>query len=321
METQIFWNNTKAFYLHQMTKDGASADASAESGPMWNRFWNSTFAASTVGGETESDRHSVHSDSITGSVVSHNTYPIPPPPAPSERGSVTSSHAGPAPPKPLPNTSPYPYDRHHNGSPMPPRDAPVENQSPSTYSRSIVDEGLFAFKLRDARTGKVYRFTSRTDSLDLLTEKVVQKCGSQEAMKLSYVDDEGDIISLSNDKDLEEGVEMARGAGWKRLLIFVGEVDVHSLHRHGMDVDDSASSVSSSPALRKKMVRSVSGEVFGGGGEEEGKEMVVREGREVVRREEGEIMRFLREAPLPINVGISAAIVMIFGVIFVRLIR
>ncbi|KNC96179.1 uncharacterized protein SPPG_08334 [Spizellomyces punctatus DAOM BR117] len=268
---------TISMLTYLISKDGG-ADVSAESGPMWNRFWNSTFAASTV--ETESDRHSAASDSIASSAVSHNYLP----PTPSERN--YRMHP----------TSPHPFDH----TPHRPVDDLMSAVGASTmYARSVIDDTHFAFKLRDTKTSKVYRFTSRTDSFSDLLAKVRSKIPSDALdEQLNYIDDEGDVVALTSDKDLEEGIEMARSAGWKRLVIFFG-TPPQSLPSFRMD-DDSNSSVCSSPILRRRL-RGDEGALVRSPVEQNG------------------VMQFLRDAPLPVNVAISAGIVVVAGLVFVRL--
>ncbi|KAJ3052419.1 hypothetical protein HK097_006292 [Rhizophlyctis rosea] len=293
---------TVSMLTYLASKDG-NTDATAESGPMWNKFWNSTFAANSNSlHESESDRHSAVSDSHA-SGISHQY------------------HAG---PQPVPPISP------HSAFPTPSRTESVRGgedlmsaiggpSGPSLYSR--LDEGNYAFKLKDTRNNKVFRFSSRPDSITALFDQVRQKTGvalADEEIRVSYVDDEGDVVHLSADRDLEEAVSMARRAGWSRLMLYVGEPPNSNLG--AVDEESPAVSGRASPALRKAEAVE----------EAPAQQMQVAtfdplrtEGRVVVSEQKKapgvEVMDFLREAPLPVNVAISAGIVLIAGVIFMRL--
>ncbi|KAI9091112.1 hypothetical protein DFS34DRAFT_635870 [Phlyctochytrium arcticum] len=312
----------------ETAKDGAinNNNNNAEAGPMWNNFWNSTFAGSNV--ETESDRLSAASDSIVSSAMSY------PAPTPSER-SYSARHHQP---------SPYPSEQAY----LPPARSGEElsvGGGSNSYMRSSTEDTQFAFKLRDGRTGKVYRFTSRTDSMAELSEKVRIKCGLPEStalstvddgtssiathtpasdLQLNYIDDEGDIIAITNDKDLEEGVDMARGAGWKRLLIFYGELpDANRLIE-----EETTSSTGSSPLVlrRKSGGRPNSSSLdFDDQDHLQHRQMIPNphfhpaHPAPAPAKEESGVMNFLRDAPLPVNVAISAGIMVVAGLVFVKL--
>ncbi|KAJ3148709.1 hypothetical protein HDU89_004559 [Geranomyces variabilis] len=314
-------------YLASKDKDtAAGAAAQAESGPMWNHFWNSTFAGGS-NLESESDRLSAASDSITGSGLSY-----PPAPAPTER--TQSSFLGRRQSSMYGLESPQGHQQYRSHDEM------SHGAGSTLHTRSVVDDGQFAFKLRDGRTGKVYRIVSRVDSLPELISKVHEKCGSDalemtgsgESNRLNYLDDEGDVISISTDRDLEEAVDMARAAGWKRLMIFLGDLppsaatggamnSSFSRSAAAIDVDDSVSSVSasSSPLVRRRTMQHSSASEVGVGE----RAMVVRDENAVAapRREESEVIRFLRDAPLPINVAISGSIILVLGIVFVKMIK
>ncbi|TPX62265.1 hypothetical protein PhCBS80983_g00496 [Powellomyces hirtus] len=306
---------TISMLTYLASKDGVQdATTPTESGPMWNRFWNSTFAGSN--NETESDHLSAASDSIPGSSVSAS---YPPPPAPTERSQSSATHLSRRQSSMYAYDSPVAHYRHHDE---------MSHGAPSTmHTRSVIDEGYFPFKLRDGRNGKVYRFTARVDSMNDLVSKVFEKCGvdataSTVEHKFNYMDDEGDVIAIASDKDLEEGVDMARAAGWKRLMIFYGDVPTNTIgsFSRAVDIDDSVSSASasSSPLVRRRTFqRSGTSEIM------DERAMVIRNeaGPVVPAKEENEVIKFLRDAPLPINVAISTGIVMVMGVIFVKMIK
>ncbi|RKO86007.1 hypothetical protein BDK51DRAFT_8880, partial [Blyttiomyces helicus] len=207
------------YLMSKDARDGAAADASAESGPMWNKFWNSTFAG-TNSIEAESDRLSIASDSIAGSSISVANPHVPYSP----RSSASHlSHQ--------PRPDPLNYHR--------PDHSVIGSVAPSSVQPRPADEGQFSFKLKDIQSGKVFRFTARSDSLADLVAQVRSKFATDPAadsipapgdaapqeplIRLSYLDDEGDIIHLASDRDLEEGVSLARRAGLTRLMLYAGD--------------------------------------------------------------------------------------------------
>ncbi|KAI9360809.1 hypothetical protein DFJ73DRAFT_59567 [Zopfochytrium polystomum] len=90
---------------------------------------------------------------------------------------------------------------------------------------------VFTFKVKDYDSGKVLRVQSPTNSLAALTAAVVAKLGlshprvavlgKDEALLLSYIDDEGDFVHLESDTDVRESVEMARAVGWARVMLSI----------------------------------------------------------------------------------------------------
>jgi hypothetical protein len=127
-------------------------------------------------------------------------------------------------------------------------------RSPSIHSQaklfskrdSISSAGLafyatdskFSFKLKDftGKKIKTFRFTSESSTISSLLSHVFEKTGYKiesngllknnqgHETRVSYVDDEGDIVTLETDKDLEEAVNMSRKLGSRHLSIFIGEM-------------------------------------------------------------------------------------------------
>ncbi|KAJ3280866.1 hypothetical protein HK104_000355 [Borealophlyctis nickersoniae] len=286
-------------YLISKDQNLANVESGPESGPMWNKFWNSTFAASTNSIESESDRHSVTSDSYVGSALSH--------------GQRSSHHARSAVSPTIPNPPSYMVTPH--GRPESTRaDEMSALGTQSMYSRP--DESSYAFKLKDTKSGKVYRFSSRTDSISALFEQVMQKTGLADGkeLRVSYVDDEGDVVHLSSDKDLEEAVSMARRANWTRLMLYVGDPPNATLGA----LEEEMHSGTSSPVPRRASPEPVDDQqkqLMARGP----MELATRGERAVVPAQQSGVMTFLKEAPLPVNVALSAGIVLVAGFIFVRI--
>ena len=171
-----------------------------DEGPMWNSFWNNTFS-----GVIEPDRVSQASDS---------------------RAVLSASYAS--------------YKGAKSDRPQ----SPDHSVRESLASRQLfIPDGPFSFKLKDLAptgTGKIYRFSSQSNSLAALYENVCEKTGyttvyeiDQESLdinttsgakvRLCYVDDEDDIVVLESDKDLQEAVHMAFTLNLTRLVIYLGD--------------------------------------------------------------------------------------------------
>ncbi|KAI9203729.1 uncharacterized protein BJ171DRAFT_139419 [Polychytrium aggregatum] len=240
-----------------MNKDQGE-NTGGDQGPMWNRFWNSTFA----GGDTESDRHSVNSD---GQIVPPSSY--------------TGSQA---------------ISAHMGGLVGLNRELAPDDAASQVYSAAaggVVEE--YAFKLRDSTTGKVYRFSSRFDSLQELYLHVAsyQTDGNKSTdLRLSYIDDEGDVVHLSTDKDLEEAVQMARRANWARLMLYMGEPPAPNTRTDSPSgqFEEAQRSVSADAAASSPVQQAID---------------------------------LIKDAPLAVNVGVSAAIVLVTAFVVSRIVR
>jgi hypothetical protein len=250
---------TIAMLTYLVNKAGSPTD---QEGPMWNTFWNSTFS-----GEIEADRVSQHSETRTGL-----------------------------------SSSVYYRERQQTQQIMTPEPALSERPVPVTPGPL---DGSFTFKLRDmtSSNGKIYRFTSSSNSISALYERIISKTGYSTGFsesdpmdldiitpqgvsaRLCYLDDEGDIVSIESDKDLQEAVQMAHALNQARLMLYLGDPpspqQVVGFHNQSpaMSVRSSSPSVMATPPLQQDTVTS--------------------------------IFEKLKDAPLPVNVAISAGIVVV----------
>ncbi|KAI9355095.1 hypothetical protein DFJ73DRAFT_290035 [Zopfochytrium polystomum] len=309
-----------------VAKDGTSVDVNQpaqDQGPMWNKFWNSTFAGGH--GDTESD---AHSDGDSRSISSASAYyqqqyqqqqfqqspqyqpgvPLPPSATNTPRqraGSTLISHQ----PQPAPFPSPTQLQSHPNSIQRDPsvieEHSHVGGQSShghmdsNEFSATPPTSAVFTYKLKDANSGTVYRFTASTTALSDIVNQVRTKTGLKvgtdaDEGRISYEDDEGDLVGLSSDRDLADAVAMARRLGWSRLM----------LHASGAD------GKSSPPRMTAADPAPMGGH-----------EMVIAQTRGVAQMEQPQpgIMDVLRDAPLPVNVAISAGIVILAVYIASRL--
>ena len=226
---------TICMLTYLMTRDASSLakDPTAnDDGPLWNKFWNSTFANAQQ--DIDNDESSQASDGKMISTASLVT------PARAKRQSV---------------------DRLSTSYAL-----QSDDVSPTRLSTAAKQEAdfYFAFKLKDmtrGNEGKTFRFSCDYSSLTELYSVVCQKtgatCGLLDATqeddqssnhgtvtrefkpelldfkttsgvvaRLCYMDDESDIVQIQGDKDLEEAVRLSKRNGWRRLLVFLGEPQV-----------------------------------------------------------------------------------------------
>ncbi|KAE8889740.1 Myosin-I heavy chain [Phytophthora fragariae] len=115
----------------------------------------------------------------------------------------------------------------------------------SVLMQKVTDENTFVFKVSDGPQGHFHRIMCRFNTMGPLLEQIRFKMGldDNEALRLKYEDDEGDLALLTSDESLVEAVHMAQRAGWKRLVLVV---DVVKRQQH--DGNGSVVSVASSAA-------------------------------------------------------------------------
>lgn len=200
-----------------------SMQANDSEGPAWNKFW------SALENETESvmsgDGSHVRAP-MTPDARSHMSH---------EPSTATGGGAG----RPhhergdsvLPNES-----ASHHGADSPDHSAITGQASP------LVTETPFAFKFR-APGGRMHRLqVTASAGVAELVASVAQKLGTDEAegiggvpeledgglkggFALSYLDNEGDSVSITTDRDLLEAVEIAARARRDKVDLFVHHPD------------------------------------------------------------------------------------------------
>ncbi|KAI9329080.1 hypothetical protein BDR26DRAFT_873100 [Obelidium mucronatum] len=260
-----------------------SNSAGSQDGPMWNKFWNSTFNNGSIV-ETESIAESVEDDHR--SMTSSRSHTLPyhqqqqpqyqPPPALSPRSYRQSMQIN---------------GLDHFSPPL--QMAPSFPPPPSTVMSAMpTDPTQFGFKLRDKRSGKVHRFTSSSQNVSEIYASIRGKTGTAPGV-VSYEDEEGDLILLGSNADLEEAVGIARRLGWERLVLHIGEAP---------------------PAPKSASVSPVRGGAAPASGSTD---------RRLQRRgsfgNQGSLTEFLKDAPLAVNVAISAGIVVVAAFVISRL--
>jgi hypothetical protein len=264
-----------------MNKTSIITGESIEEGPMWNNFWNSTFSNTAF---VEPDRLSQYSDSRTG-LTSSALY--------RDRREPASEI--------LPSPSVNARER-----------VPSIRDSISAVQNLPVpfEPDTFTFKFKDVSipNGKIFRLRASVKDLKDLYKQICTKTGYKSeflsenvteigpntmdiidsngvASRLCYIDDEGDIISIECDKDLQEAVNMCIAINSARLAIYLGEPTVNTILSSRASTPNSTSMLLinnanlASDSQKPEMIRTA--------------------------------FDSLRDAPLAVNVAISAAVVVL----------
>jgi len=189
-------------------------------GPAWNKFWMSL-------------------DNDTESAVSDGTRHTGPPIRPHQPDSPVrgSRHA-----------SGMSTDRHDSSAILPTDSASHHGDSPPAsvvmyQQHSNPLDAPFPFKFK-APSGRMHRCqVAASGGLIELLAAVVQKLGSEvqnvggepefgpdgklekQGFAMSYVDNEGDIVSITSDRDLIDAIEMARSGGRDKVDLYVHDPD------------------------------------------------------------------------------------------------
>ncbi|KAJ3031817.1 UNVERIFIED_CONTAM: hypothetical protein HDU68_012323 [Siphonaria sp. JEL0065] len=180
---------------------------------------------------------------------------------------------------------------------------PNNGTASPTQSASVYDDpSRVGIKLSDPKRGKVVRFhvmtgTSLNDLKAIASGRLGIPLDQDGSLRLSYEDDDGDWVLLSGDADLEDAIGMARRLG-EKLNVRVGE-DVVLLNREVIVPSGSATSGSAFEA---------GGDAVSGGAK---KDLGANDKKAASSAEEGGVLAFLKDAPLSVNVAISAGIVVV----------
>ncbi|KAJ0396718.1 hypothetical protein P43SY_003719 [Pythium insidiosum] len=117
--------------------------------------------------------------------------------------------------------------------------ASVISAAPTTTTSIMMQnagEDSFVFKVSDKAHGHYHRIMCRYDSIAVLLEQVRSKVNatSEDEIRLKYEDDDGDLAVLTTDESLMEAVNMAKRAGWKKIMLLVDVI------RHGEETPKKA---------------------------------------------------------------------------------
>ncbi len=179
-------------------------------GPAWNKFWLS------LDNDTES--------MMSGEGSSHRPH------TPGHRSLMSPDHSRP-PMERVDSVLPS-ESASHNGDESPEESAVIDEPSPST------EDSPFPFKFK-APSGRVHRLqVTASSGLSELIANVTAKLGAEiEAVggeatyedgklgrsgyALSYLDDEGDTVSITTDRDLVDAINLARQGHREKVDMFV----------------------------------------------------------------------------------------------------
>ncbi|ORY83032.1 hypothetical protein BCR37DRAFT_378970 [Protomyces lactucae-debilis] len=195
-----------------------SMNTAGDEGPMWNKFWTS------VGGAGEEDSASAVSGSDVPSTRHSTTNRT------GSRQAITPGGLDrPQVINPFTDTvSPLPITHEEYDSPVRPGDSISAHQDSDNPFDTAVP---FAFKFKTP-AGKIHRLAfAVTSGLAPLREALVEKLSTEDRLTLteefgiSYVDDDGDIVSITCHEDLLESVKLAKRAKRDKVELYLHHPD------------------------------------------------------------------------------------------------
>lgn len=180
-----------------------SMKSATDEGPMWSKFWTSA---------VNDDDGSVVSASDTPSRASHRP------------GSLTRDGSHIIDPfssqiPPLPSTR----EVEEYESPVKPSDSISAHRENNTLNEG---ELTFAFKIKTP-AGKVHRLThTQSAGLASLREVLSDKLSADHTIDLgklaiSYIDDDGDVVTITTDEDLIESISLAKRTKKDKVDLYV----------------------------------------------------------------------------------------------------
>ncbi|TFK76855.1 CBS-domain-containing protein [Pluteus cervinus] len=207
--------------LEQMNAmSGDQANADAEGGPMWGRFFESIGGDDSESFISGSHAHPEHSFSSIGHHLSHIQQSPHSEVHPNDSASVIDDDAV---------SAVDSFVRRHKTS---------ASQATNPLSALPVDDGTYIFKFRTP-TGRTHRFQARHDNVENLREIVAGKLAIDPFFTeyqppegtdtrpdhvdflLSYTDADGDSVLITSDLDVSDAVKIARGAGTDRVVLHI----------------------------------------------------------------------------------------------------
>lgn len=223
----------------QVSSIGAEAGGDAAGGPLWSRFFSS-FAGAAADGDTES----VVSDTNAPSSINNGTPSAVP--RHMQRGDSQYTNGSTSPSEIHPNDSASVNNdedevseigRRANGS-KPGTSAVASGVGKATVPEH--DDGTYLFKFISP-SGTTHRFVARHDNFSTVRDIIGGKLSSDpffvqynstrgaetgviadpSEFMISYTDDDGDVVLMSADGDLEDSVKTARKQGKDRVLLTI----------------------------------------------------------------------------------------------------
>ncbi|KAI9105848.1 hypothetical protein DFS34DRAFT_601129 [Phlyctochytrium arcticum] len=202
--------------LNQMT----NIQGEPGEGPMWSRFWDSTLNPMDMAygnGRASPGASDQRSQSTRGRGGGDYAFNDDSTVAPDDSASMF----------PSPEQQQYTH-----------MDSPESNSGLGTSLglTTLLAEGVFVFKIRDVTNGQTHRFTAPSNDLARLQAVVAHRLQLQVSspFSISFIDDEGDIVHMRTNQDLQDAVVMAHAGGWGRLVLSIdgqqGKAEVDQLN-------------------------------------------------------------------------------------------
>lgn len=199
--------------LNQISLMKNSDDDDSSEGPAWNKFWTSL----------DNDTESMHSDSQIDSAIPDISQ--------SEINQFSLNHI---------NT---------NDNLGPSDSVSATNEVTSSHltrntalDRETLKELPYAFKFKSP-SGRVHRINVKPiDGVLDLRQQIISKLSKNELIQLnedlfaiSYVDDEGDIVAITNDQDLLDCVLISKNSKLEKADLFIHhpdeEIDIEEFYQ------------------------------------------------------------------------------------------
>lgn len=197
--------------------ESMSDDRGSETGPMWGKFFDTLNSA---GGDDDAASSLSMNDRPDTPSKAHNGH---------ARGlsSVTS---------PISEVMPGDSASAINEQISDLGDSKLGPGASSVAPALPVDDGTYVFKFKTP-SGRTHRFQARYDNYELLRDIVFGKLETDpffdkpadetahvpdpSVFVLSYTDDEGDLVDITADGDVQDAVNIARGQKTDRIVLFL----------------------------------------------------------------------------------------------------
>lgn len=317
-------------YLMGQEIKNRTSDDDHDSGPLWSKFWNSTF--SKPGGVTDpndvdpDDRHSAVSMGDTKSIDSHTFVRD----SSTTCSSIVVAATAAAAAEVISNSP------QRRGSSTLASRTQQQQQHSSVAASSVISVPLtttmtttattpfrqpappplaldqFSYKLVDPDAPeKVFRLTSSAHTLSELQRHIQARLRASVCFvqggggdTLWYTDDEGDLIQLTNDRELREAVEMACAAGWSKLML---------------KIENPRTAAAAAAAAAVKGGGIASGDQAQAVGKSSSAEAAKTSSTYTAAEMSYHLIHSLRDMPLPAQVAVSSGIAIVAAFLMSRL--
>lgn len=191
--------------LNQISLMKSNDDEDDNEGPAWNKFWTSL----------DNDTESIHSDSqVDGQMIPDISQ--------SEINQFSLNHIN-------TNDNLGPSDSVSATNELTGAGSHITN---SSLNRDALKDLPYAFKFKSP-SGRVHRISAKpVDGVQDLRQQVITKLNKSEfeqlnhdSFAISYIDDEGDVVAITNDQDLLDCVLINKNSRLDKADLFIHHPD------------------------------------------------------------------------------------------------